>query len=529
MGPLRLRSGTGRDITPRRPLLQAILAVLVTARDQSRPRSILQEMFWGAAPPDKAAASLRNKLYELRKELAPLGGEVLMADRHAVWLAPGRIRLDPARPGGPTFLEGMDLRIEGAELFEDWLREMRAAEDPAPSPTGPAAPALSGARGARRIALGLLPSLHAGLSRADLIRADGFPDAIARLVAQTTTLDVHDLRGHEVQAVPLPVETGQGATHFLQARVERRGKRLNLTFRLHEASARRLVWVSDPLDALAPDHEETVCALAETLLQQMAASPAAEGYPDLFPWTALTALFSLDGALIDRTEATVERMLAEGGPAYLDCVRLFAQVFKLHEGVARPERVTPEALVDVLAAMPPTHPLLPLCQSLAGYSAHMLMGENDLAEALVDEAARRAPNLALNLDHLAVMRLMRGDLDGAGAAHARCLRAGAASPWRYTYDVTGAMVSMARGDVRGALTCANRALMRKPRFLGALRYAMAGFALAGNAGDARRMQARIATLRPGHDLSDWTENLMRRTPPGLGARLSRSLRDSGLV
>jgi hypothetical protein len=159
----------------------------------------------------------------------------------------------------------------------------------------------------------------------------------------------------------------------------------------------------------------------------------------------------------------------------------------------------------------------------------MLMGDHRLAEQLVAAACERAPNFALNLDHLAVMRLMRGDVVGADAASRRCLRVGAASPWRYTYDVTGAMIAMAKDDVHQSLLFANQALMRKPRFIGALRYAMAGFALAGNTKDALRMQARIRRLRPNHDFSGWAENLLHRTPPSLGRELARSLQTNGLM
>ncbi|HMO06479.1 MAG TPA: hypothetical protein PKD10_02385 [Paracoccaceae bacterium] len=521
---------------------QAILAVVAAAPGQIKARRFLQEMFWGAAEPERASASLRSALYMLKLDLAALGRDVLCTDRQAVSLAPGRIAVDTVSEtarGSAAFLEGMDLNLADAELFEDWLRTMRSAHagatdetdagdaplrPPVAAPSGIAPPSRHG-----RLALGLLPTAHAGLAPADLLRADTVCDAIARLVSQTTAVPVHDMRGAEIPAVPLPVENGTGPTHLMQAVVERRRDRLTLRLRLTEGATRQVLWLSEPVDAATVDDAEVATPATDALLDRLRASPAADNAPDLFPFTALAALFSLDNALIARTEAQIDRMIDGGGPPVLHCLRAFTQVFRANEGFGRATPLDAEALCSVIGAIPLSDPMLPLCESLAGYAAHMMLGRNDIAEALLESACARAPHLALNLDHLAVLRLVQGDTDGADQALRRCLRAGAFSPWRYTYDVTGAMIAIARGDAREALLFANRAIMRKPRFLGALRYAMAGFALAGNAADARRMQARILALRPEHDLSAWTEGLLRRTPPHMGRALAASLRTNGLV
>ncbi|MCU0906987.1 MAG: hypothetical protein MUF73_05950 [Rhodobacteraceae bacterium] len=529
----RIPAGAATDITPGSRLRQALLAVLATAPGQIRARRTLQEMFWGMAEPDRASANLRTALYLLRQDLSALGDDVLRSDRQTIALAPGRIRLGAAQ--GAQFLEGMDLDLSDAEPFEDWLREMRSAWTGAP-PEGVALPSRGDAparitttRTEPRLALGLLPVTHAGLAAADLLRADSMCDALARLLSQTTAIAIHDLRGGDPPAIPLPIETGRGPTHLIQAVVERRGAGLTVRLRLTDAATRRLLWLSDPVDALSADDAEIAAPAAEALIDRMRAHPAADGAPDLFPYTALVALFSLDDALIARTEAQVNLMIDTGGGPVLHSLRAFTQIFRANESLGRAAEIDADGLCAALGELPLSDPLLPLCESLAGYAVHMMLARNDLAEALLDSACARAPHLALNLDHLAVLRLARGDIPGADAAFRRCQRVGAFSPWRYTYDVTGAMVALARGDARDALLFANRAIMRKPRFLGALRYAMAGFALAGNVADARRMRTRILTLRPGHDLSAWTEGLLRRTPPHLGGPLAASLQANDLI
>lgn len=530
-GPLRLTLPDGRVITPGSPLRQAILAVLIMAPNQTKARRSLQDMFWARAERDRATANLRTALYLLKRDLAELGEDTLVADRNTVALLKGRILKDPGETSEAQFLEGLDLPLDDCEGFEDWLRIMRGTTSDAidVSHDSCEAPKIIKTPSSRPIALAILPTIEGHLQRRDVVRVNSIMDAIVRSISQTSSLDIHDLRGFDVQTISLPIESGCGPTHLLQPIAEKNNRRLMLGFRLVDTGTRRLSWSAEPIDAYSNGADAQSAAITETLLEHLASSQVAENTPDLFAWTAMTALFSLDDATIQRTETQIAAMRDSGGPRVLECLSLFAQVFKENEGVEAARKVDPSALCEILAEVPNWDPMLPLWQSLAGYSAHMLLGENDLAELMLESALRRAPNLAINLDHLAVLRMTRGDLEGAEAALSRCLIVGANSPWRYTYDVTGSMISMARGDYRKALQFANRALMRKPRFIGALRYAMAGFALAENHVDAQRMKSRIRRLRPDYDIGAWTENMVRRTPNQLAQNMAESFRRNGIL
>jgi len=486
-------------------------------------------MFWGSATTERSSASLRTAIYLLRRDLSPIGTDCLRADRHTVSLVRGCISIAPDSSITPSFLEELDLPLLDCEGFEDWLRHMRSgSNEEIPSNVDATTSGLRKRRSSH-LALGFLASHQVDLSAGDVIRADSILDGIARSMRHMTAMDIHDLRGCNDLVMPLPVDSGLGATHLLQPVVERRGRSLAVHLRLFEASSRRVVWVSEPFDALSSKRDALVCSTSETLLQQMAESQADGDAVDLFPWTALTGLFSLDEDLIKRTEATVGALAADSKLPVFECLRLFSQVFKENEGVGRADVTSAEHICETISSIPDAHPMLPLSLSLAGYSAHMLLGDNELAETYISRASELAPNLALNLDHLAVIRLVKGDLEGSEAALQQCLRMGAASPWRYTYQVSGAMISMARGDARQALCFANQALMRKPRFIGALRYAMFGFALSDNAREAQRMQARIRRLRPDYDFEGWTDAMIRRNPPHLGARLAKGVQRAGLT
>jgi hypothetical protein len=127
-GPFRATRKDGLDVTPGGALRQAILAVLATSTGQIRARKVLQDMFWGHETVERASANLRTAIYQLRQDLRSLGPDLLLADRHAISLAPGRLEARARQEGDGLFLEGIDLGMAGTEGFEDWLRDRRQEE-----------------------------------------------------------------------------------------------------------------------------------------------------------------------------------------------------------------------------------------------------------------------------------------------------------------------------------------------------------------------------------------------------------------
>lgn len=153
-GSFRVLLDDGTDVTPSSALRQALLAVLVVSPNQARSRKSLQSLFWADSDSEKAAASLRSTLYQVRQDLAAFGPEILLTDRMTIRLQTNRIRPQQTEIG-QDFLEGLDIGLKGCEPFEDWLRLMRAGprnrEPPATvKPTCPPA---------RFSALGLSPPL----------------------------------------------------------------------------------------------------------------------------------------------------------------------------------------------------------------------------------------------------------------------------------------------------------------------------------------------------------------------------------
>ncbi len=140
---LRMLSGAwlegaadGLRITARKKV--ALLAYLALDR-QSAPRDLLAGLIWGDVPDDKAKASLRQALSELRS-VHPVLKTALQVDRTTVTLAPGRVLVEtdviladlaegqlPAslRGGGETMNDILYGFETVGERFADWVADTR--------------------------------------------------------------------------------------------------------------------------------------------------------------------------------------------------------------------------------------------------------------------------------------------------------------------------------------------------------------------------------------------------------------------
>lgn len=138
MGPFRVRSADGRDLTPRSRKSRALLAILALAPEQRRSRAYLQRTLWSERSAGQASQSLRQELVLVRKALGA-HGDLLIVDRGFVALVPGRIVVD-IDECDPAAL-AKDATREVPVLFEDlefrdralrvWVQAQRGAFDEA--------------------------------------------------------------------------------------------------------------------------------------------------------------------------------------------------------------------------------------------------------------------------------------------------------------------------------------------------------------------------------------------------------------
>jgi hypothetical protein len=123
VGPLSLRDGAGKDLTPKARKAQGLLALIGAAKRLRRSRAWLQDKLWSDRGPEQGAASLRQCLHCVR---VGLGAHVDCLKAEAGWIGldPDRVLVRTEGGGDAEFLEGLD--VPDPE-FEHWLRDQRMA------------------------------------------------------------------------------------------------------------------------------------------------------------------------------------------------------------------------------------------------------------------------------------------------------------------------------------------------------------------------------------------------------------------
>lgn len=531
-GPLRVTLMSGEDVTPDSMLRCALLAVLAAADGMTVSRARLQELFWGLADQKRAAGSLRSAVFQLRRDFETLGEEVIVSSKNFVSLAEGSWTVD--RTGdAETFLEGMDLSLGGAESFEEWLREQRSglhakgfrseADAQNQRSKRPIVDRL------HQTSLGVLPvEFRTNDLRGEIYSAAAL-EALLGHLANMAPISIFDLRGLTVKVGDLDLPESSGRTLVLKPIVAKQDRELVLRLALKAPRSGRIVATFPPVVMQKETTAMNLLSIAEEVLDEFLFLSNADCDANLLPWAVLSSLFSLDSTAVTATELEVDRLLAHGDSPALESAKVFVQIFKEHEGFDPASAYEASDLVRILSKVPLNYSLRPLCESLIGYAAHMLCSDNDLSTSILESARKNAPNLAINLDHLAVLHLSQGNLSAARDAHNRCVDLSANSSWRYSYDITGSMIALAGGDYRQSLRLSNASLVKKPRFVGALRYAMIGFAMTNSADNARLMKRSILKLRPDYDLDAWVEGLLKRSDPVFANNVSITLKRHSLI
>lgn len=100
---------------------KALFALLATAPLGRRTRSFLQETLWGRSTFDSGRQSLRRAVADIKSVLGPDFKHFLTSTHSELTLNMQHVRF-LGRPGGATFLEGLDIREDG---FEEWVANIR--------------------------------------------------------------------------------------------------------------------------------------------------------------------------------------------------------------------------------------------------------------------------------------------------------------------------------------------------------------------------------------------------------------------
>ncbi len=578
-GPFRVISSSGEELTPKGQLRPAILAVLVMAPGQSLTKQHLIDLFWSRSPLAKSRGSLRTAISELKKELAPLGAQVLLGDRYHVRLAPGALRVNMGQGAELPFLQDLDVEARGAEGFESWLRDQRLKHAPddgpehgpergpehrqEPGKTDPepgadhatlletdlvpdldtgagegdrdAAVRLAGTLVvARDLALGLLPCRMPVPQPMLEVRANLVVDRMLDVLSAALSLKLFDYRDAYGGPGTEPAEPrhGNGPRFMLQPTLDANGETLRL--RLIDARSKQVVWTGTMDGALSPGTEAEDAGqeldVARCVEQLIAAVGQGLGGEEalLSPYQALISMFHLKASDLDNIDLLLQRSMRESDQAYLHGLRCYLATVRVGENFGSSDGMAGEALYGTARRAMAPDPFHAYNLAMAGYAVSFLLGQKELGLDLARNAVDVAPSQAFCWDQYALCLFALGQFDAAFDAAQRAQALGAHSPIRYTYDTTAAIVAFARGDYLATIRFGNRAVFRMPRFTAALKYTAAALGHVQQLGDSRRLVRQIRMLGRAQPLSQITHDVGLPEADGFRDRLVTGLRRAGM-
>ena len=218
------------DHTPSSVKARALLALLALSPEHRRSRLWLQSKLWSDRTAEKAAASLRQCLVEVRRALKGHSC-ILRASRSAIEIDAAAIHVPWPQPGDaarPALLEGLDPKDKAFDL---WLKQLRARKSGSvtAAPLTLDRPRKSG----RRLSVAI--ELTSGTSGSQQTAGALIHDLVARSLMET--LDVEVVRS---AATGSPVATAALYVH-LQT-FESLDGFIGLRVRIEEAANLRCLW-----------------------------------------------------------------------------------------------------------------------------------------------------------------------------------------------------------------------------------------------------------------------------------------------
>jgi len=497
-GRFAVRAPDGRDLTPANRKERGIVALLAVSADRRRSRRWLESLLWSESPPEKASASLRRALTNLRAKFAePL--KLLESNRHEVWLSE-TVRVDSAARTA-TGGELLDLVDAPDPAFDEWLRDFRAADTPEthkqPEP-------LTGMFDQPQIGGGTVIVIRSNAPQSDP-QSSLFEAILVDILASRFATE----GASEVYAgiEPDPDRLGQAETiiHLeLISMVE--GGQWMVHLRALADRERRFLWsgrlklpcdaarVSDGVDS----HAFVSRALTQILLRYHAFR-SADKSPLLVMQRAASMLYDPNRDRVDRAEADLLDLSSGDTAPVALAWRGFAQLARRLEFGDDSAAAEAESLTNDALARQPGNALV---AAIASRVALDVTGDFDRARYLAKGALYCDDRNPYALQAAARIEMIRGEIDDAHTL-AQISRATAQGMQHvFAWDFELCLTSLAKGDFEAALIAAKTAHQNNPSHRASLRYLVATSLLVGDTAGAQAAAARLAKLEPGFQISD---------------------------
>ncbi|NSX54349.1 transcriptional regulator [Parasulfitobacter algicola] len=523
----------GQNYTPRSKKARGVLALLALAPRGTRTRVWLCDRLWSGSTAENSATSLRQTVFELKRDLGELAGELLEIDRSTLGLRLDRIWIDvhayvanPAeyRASGVNMdtelLEGMDIPDEE---FEEWLRMERqiwhdkidqihdtpanqtaiiSQIDYAPGMTMP-----SVVENRRKLfSLGFLQNIRHGCGAETEHLADCLLDGVAQNLQELQPIDIFDFRDTNIQEDH--ARQNLHADFFIRVRTLQVQNALTLTFLTYRASSMALEWsqsinapISEILSGDVPLLQgfiaQNVDRLAKTLFSSQgqseipgAAESTAIGY------SALNMLFQLDqtslqrsAALLDHAEQTTSNSIYPALKSYISSFIIGEHLTDMNiESINETRRLADSVVGD--------NPFNSISIACLGHVMGYVFSEHAMARNLLERALNLNSNQAFVWDHYALHNIYAGNYDQAYAAAKKANYLGSFSPISHSYDTTLCMAATMVGDHGTAINAGRRVLSKQPKFKAAMRYLLANYGMTGQVDKAKDIAQHLLDLDP---------------------------------
>ncbi|WP_284164725.1 hypothetical protein [Frigidibacter sp. SD6-1] len=491
-----------------------MLALLACDALRPKARTWLQDKLWSNRDRDQGAASLRQVLSQLRRDLGP-NADILQIGRTRVALDPVRIDViaDPGN-GRREFLEGMDVRDPE---FESWLSSERSAfARPTPEPGGAVGSAAGRAADGALAAPGFAAPdrtrvvhllAHTSRDGPERLFETLFIDCLERSLSETLVAEIY-------RHPPLVDQPAQIVV-AVQAYMAGPGE-IGLRLAVEEGATRRAVWSGRRIVRMngAPpvDHldilsfvTETTEAVADALVlrvrRQCETADAA-----VLGRIAVRKIFSMRPAEVAQADVLLAQAYALDPRAVFLAWRVQLRVIQRMERHIPEDDIEHDGLVRLISEALDLEPTNSLVLSAAANS--MVLVEDDLPAGV--DLARRS--LALNTanpfawDCLSIALLMDGKAEEAHRLQMRACTLAARSPIRHFWDMGACLTSVVTGRHDAALRLAQAASVMVPDFRPPLRYMAALHAARGEADRAATALERLGRAEADFSLDRMLED-----------------------
>ncbi len=495
---MALAAADGHDLLPGGARPRAILALLALAPGHRMPRRLLAGLLWSGAAGPQALARLRDVLHDLRASLGPGHDAMLRADAGAIWLDPGRVRVETAaRQDGWPFLP--ELRGIDPQL-DDWLAQ---SEGGAPRPATPPeargaaarAPAAARRPGVLVVPFGNLAGPAVGTL--DVATTDAVIAALSALRSVAVLVEV-------------PGARATAPDYMLSGNIHLAGRRPQVALRLVDvAGGGAVLWsaVIEPEEPRAADLAGEVAALAcarlehELLLleaERAAARPLTEASAQEMVMRVLPDLHRLERDAFERA-GKVLALAVRRDPhcASAQAWLAYWNVLMVGQGWTANERETLAAAGAAAEQAILLDPRDARGLAIAGHVRGFLHHQVPEAIALCQRALEVNPSLPAAWTFAGMAHAYAGELEAARRHLRRALALLPRNPHAFFTEAGLATVEMLLGNHEAASEIGRRVLQVQPRFTAALRARIAALGHLGRAEEARPLVRALLELDPG--------------------------------